>query len=358
MAENKNMITKPKPPSNFLLVFLLFFPLFGMGQKWIADTLTIALPDPVSCFFNVETATDLRTYDPRFLSVYEQNKWLVFPVDQIVAMELPLNKYFENRFSSDSNTNQNYLVNIREFYIKNSSTKSKRNLKLYSTLELSKKQLDDTIFVGSFYYEEAFTHKKKLPVVEGYESLLEEWSNNFISDVLAVDQELDLILGNNLYHFRRNKTSVKKNLYTELDFFAGLNFWGIDGEIWFSEPEGNKKFNRSAGVMRYVKHPNFQSIGLGRNLRFWNYRMNEKWLFTNKMAFVIGFNNWNDMDTAAHKFEEIFLFDLSFTQRINYNPIDKSGFVFGLGLMEDVHYIIYHQPKLNIGLSVNIAYKF
>ncbi len=46
------------------------------------------------------------------------------------------------------------------------------------------------------------------------------------------------------------------------------------------------------------------------------------------------------------------------TQQINYNPLDKKGFVFGLGLMEDAHYIIYHKIKLNVGLSLNCAYKF
>lgn len=357
---NTKLYMQPNFCKNIILLFLLFIviPNFSIGQKWIADTLTISQNDSLFCSFNLEKANDNRNIEPNFISVYEQKKWLFFPVDQIVKTEIPLNQYFEQQFSCDSNVLKNYIVDINQFYINNSISSGKRFLTLYSTLELSKKLQNDTSYVGAFYYEKQFKHKKKEGVIIGYESLLSEWSNQFISDVLSIEHGLDLIQADNFYHFRRNKAAVKRNLYTEVETFVGFNFWGVDGEIWFSEPEGNRIFNRSAGIMRYVNHSSFQAIAMGKNLRLWNYRINDKWLFTHKIAFLMGFNNWKDMDTAAHKFEEIFLFDLSFTQRINYNPFDKSAFVFGVGLMEDVHYIIYHKPKLNIGLSVNCAYKF
>lgn len=341
-----------------LFLLLLLVPFYGKGQKWIADTLSVANNDSLFCAFQLEKAYDNRKHDTDFISVYEQKKCLVFPVDQIVKTELPLDKYFEYHFSTDSTVIQNYFVDINEFYINNYISSGKRHLTLFSTLELSKRINTDTVLVGTFYYEKQFVHKKKEDVLIAYESLLNEWSNRFVSDVVCIEQGLDLIQEDNFYNFRRNKTSVKKNLYTEVEAFAGLNFWGIDGEIWFSEAEGNRIFNRSAGIMRYVNHPDFQAIAFGQNLKLWNYRINDKWLFTNKTAFLIGFNNWKDMATVAHKMEEILLFDLSFTQRINYNLFDEKGLVFGMGLMEDVHYIIYHKPKINIGLSFNLAYKF
>ena len=341
-----------------MLFVLVIFPLSGKSQKWIADTITISFPGNITCDFDVENAIDHRKVDDNFISVYEQKKWLVFPVDQIVKTQLPLTYNLRNAFSNDTVVGGGYVIDIHEFYIKNLTSSGKRNLTLFSTLELSKKYLTDTTLIGTLYYEQAFRQKKKDSITLGYKSLLEQWSEKFVNDIIAIELEQDLKFENSLYHFRRNKPAVKKNLYTEVDFFAGINFWGIDGSIWFSKTEGNRIFNRSAGIMRYVNHPTFQAIAFGKNLRLWNYRINEKWLFTHKMAFMMGFNNWKDMATADHKMEEILYFNLSFTQRINYNPFDDKGLVFGIGLIEDAHYIIYHKPKLKIGLSFNCAYKF
>jgi len=234
----------------------------------------------------------------------------------------------------------------------------KRQLVLFSSLELSKILPHDTVFLGTVYYDQSVKHKKKAPVAEGYELMLTEWSKRFTSDLIAVNQELDQILPDHLYHFRRDKMAVKRNFYVEAELFGGLNFWGIDGELWFSEPEGNRVFKRSVGIMRYVNHPDFQAIAFGSNVNLWNYRIDPKWLFINKMALLIGFNNWKNMDIVPHKLEEIPFFNFSLTQRINYNPFDQSGLVFGIGIMEDIHYIIYHQPKINVGLTLNLAYKF
>jgi len=73
---------------------------------------------------------------------------------------------------------------------------------------------------------------------------------------------------------------------------------------------------------------------------------------------MLGINNWKDMETERHKLEEIILLNASATQKISYNKLDKTGFVLGLGLMENLTYIVYHQPELKLGLVINAAYKF
>ena len=351
-----NLILKHK----FYFFLCLICPLISSGQKWVADSIIVSFGrhDTLTGTFNVLNATDWRAEEPECISVFEQKKGVFFPVDQIVKTKIALSNEFTRKFSSDSLVNQNYRVDIHEFFVKNSTTTGKRDLTLFSILELSKYGEADSTFLGTFYYEQSFIQKKKIPVEKGYETLLEEWGKNFVSDVIAVDQGLDTVLIDNFYHFRRRKHAVKKNLYIGLDFFAGLNFWGVDGEMWFSEPEGSRIFTRNIGIIRYVNHPDFQAIAFGKNVRLWNYRFSEKWLFTHKLALLVGFNNWKDMDTADHKLEEIPYFNCSFSQQINYNLFDQSGLVFGIGIMEDAHYIIYHNPKLKVGLSLNCAYKF
>ncbi|MBN1925286.1 MAG: hypothetical protein JW798_05570, partial [Prolixibacteraceae bacterium] len=86
--------------------------------------------------------------------------------------------------------------------------------------------------------------------------------------------------------------------------------------------------------------------------------LNQNWIFSNKMSLLMGINNWKDIKTVGHKLEEILLFNASMTQSINYNPFDQTGLVFGLGIMEDLHYVIYHDISFNLGISLNCAWKF
>jgi len=346
-------------PTKIFLLALLFIPFTGKSQKWIADTLTIDFgKTQQNCSFRIDTVVDYRNQFPEFISVYEQKKWLFFPVDQIVKTAQPISKLIVSTFQPNAITDSSYRVGIREFFISNSSSTFFRDLKLFSTIELYKSNEHDSSLVGTFYYERKLTQKKKAEIKDGYETLIDDWNKQFSSDIVAAEQGIDQFMPEKYYHFRRGKEWAYRNLYASAEFFGGLSFWGVDGELWFSEPEGNRIFNRSANIIRYVNHPTFQSIAIGRNIRHWNYRLNDDLLFVNKIVFLIGFNKWKDMKTVRHKLEEIPLFDLSFTQQINYNKFDKSGLVFGVGLMEDVHYIIYHKPEIKIGLSLNCAYKF
>jgi hypothetical protein len=341
-------------------LLLLLLPFAAKSQKWVADTLTINFGKaPQQCSFRIDTAIDYRNQFPEFVSVFEQKKWLFFPVDQVVKTALPLGAEMKAAYQPISALDSSYNINIREFYISNTPSAYMRDLQLFSTLELYKSNgSEGPQLLGTFYYETKLSQKKKQAITDGYETLIDNWNKQLSADVVAIEQGIDKFTPEKYYHFRRGITAVKRNFYTSAEVFGGLNFWGVDGELWFSEPEGNRIFNRGTGMLRYVNHPTFEAIAIGRGIRHWNYRVTNKWLFTHKMAFLIGFNKWKDMATAHHKLEEIALFDLSFTQQINLNQFDKTGVVFGVGLMEDLHYIIYYKPEFKIGLTLNCAYKF
>ena len=346
---------------SLVFAFFLMLPFVGNAQKWVADSITVELgqhPEDKLTTLSIVKADDERDIKPQIISIFEQKKALFFPVDQVVKTRKPLGVELQNKFTPDSIVADNYAIDIHNFNIVPTKSLGKRSFMLFSTIEVAKHTNQDSVFLGTFYYEQSFIQKAKLPIVDGYEKLLDEWMRRFTSDVLTVGSGVDVTLNQPLYRFRRGKHAVNKNFYTGAEFFAGLNFWGVDGEIWFSEPEGNMIFNRTIRLMRYVNHPDFQSIAFGNSVRLWNYRISDKWLFTHKIAFLMGINNWKDMQTVSHKLEEILLVDLSFTQRINYNRFDQKGLVFGFGLMEDAHYIIYHQPKLKVGLSLSCSYKF
>lgn len=345
----------------FVLMLFFFIGIANLqAQKWVADTIVVDFGNEYrnTASFNLFEIIDSRKVDPSFISVYEQKKWLFFPVDQIVKTRLPLTQSLRNYYSNDTVSNMNFAAHLHAFYIRNLSSLTNRQLILYSSIELSKIINADTTFLGTLYYSHSINQKKKTAVVQNYNLLLDEWSSRFTSDVLSVDQYVDQLMLDNFYHFRRGKHAVEKNLYVKTELFGGLSFWGLDAEIWFSEPESKHSFNRGIGIMRYVNQPDFHAIAYGSNVKTWNYRLTKNWLFTNKMGLFIGINNWKDVKTIDHKFEEILFFNCSFTQSINFNTIDQSGFIFGLGVMEYAHYVIYHRPAIKLGLTLNVAYKF
>lgn len=346
----------------FIFLIIILLPVSSYCQKWVADSIIIDFgkKDPIkNQGFNLIDAIDKRKTFPEFISVFEKKKWLVFPVDQIVKVGQPLSLNFKNKFHSDSSGVMNYIAEIHNFNVKNSTAFDRRYLSLFATIELYRlNNPSDTALIGSFYYEGTYKQKTKDDIKDGYEFLIEEWCNKYSSDVIAVEKGIDYTVPGSLYYFRRGKESVGKNLYASIDFFAGTKFWGADAELWFSEPEGNRVFNRNSGVIRYVNHPDFHSIGIGGNVRHLTMRVNDLVVFENKMVMLIGINNWKDMKTVSHKFEEIFYFNVSMSQKFIYNRLDKKGLVFGLGIMEDLSYVIYHKLTFNLGLTLNCAYKF
>lgn len=344
----------------FLLAMLVLLPLTGRSQSWVADTLLVNFGSGQAVHqapFVLDSVFDLRDHDPRQLSIFERKKALFFPVDQLVFANQPVADALTERFSYDSTEVNHYAVKLYAFEIKQVNTSFRRHLVLHSTLEFYAASQTPAL-LGTFYHEKALQQKKKEPIQDGMEALIDQWSLTLGSDVLAAEQEIDLLVTGQLSHFRRGQKALDKNLYASLEVFAGWDFWGVDAQLWFSEPEAGRIFNRATGIIRYVNHPTFQAIAIGRNVRHWNYRFNEHWLFTHKLAFLIGINNFKDMQTARHTLQEIPLFNLSFTQQLNYNVLDRHGLVAGVGLMEDLHYIIGNRPALKLGATFNLAWKF
>lgn len=352
--------------AKFFIIFFLEISLVALtnvnvrAQKWVADTIVVELSDinNGAAPFKLKNIVDSRGVDPAFISVYEQKKWLFFPVDQIVHTSSPLSKVLLARFKNDTVEGLDFDINIKEYCVKNYTSIGARSLSLNAVVELSKNNSADTSFLGTFYYSDNVKQKKSVSLSDGYQSLFNDWANRFTSDVIGVYNGLDELMSESYYHFRRGKTAIKKNLYLETEFFGGLNFWGLDAALWFSEPESERMFNRSTGLVRYVEHPDFKAIAFGNSVPLWNFRFSNQLLFSHKVAFLLGVNNWKNMDTVDHKLEEILYVNISFAQRLHFNQIDRSGFVFGAGLMEDIYYVIYHQPKIKIALTLNLAYKF
>jgi hypothetical protein len=327
------------------------------GQSYVADTIRVKIQKNDSILFRHSLkVVDHRIEDPRFVSVYEKKKWLFFPVDQIVTANQPVAEGLMSY--QDKESHDKYLLDIHEYYIQQTSSLFKRNFKLNGAFELSELGNSDTTFLGSFYYEQTLQKSKKLLDSISYSEVLSLYTNLIISDLDAVCNNATKITKSGDYHFRSGAKTAPKNLYLTTDVYHGFNFWGFDAEVYFSDPEPSDKFSRNSRMFRYLNYTNRESMALSGKVTLLNYRLSDQWLFQNKHAFLLGFNNWHDIDEAKRTFEQILLFQLTASQRICYNMLDKKGITFGIGIMEEASYIIYNKPTFNIGFVISCGYKF
>jgi len=340
------------------IVLSLQCTISAKGQVYVADTLiTDFKKDSLQPFNYSIKVTDFREEGPNFISIYEKKKWLFFPVDQIVLTSLPVAKSFENKLNNVEG--KPFQLDIFEFYISNSESSFNRTLSLSGSFQLSKIELNgDTTLMGMFYYENSIKNKKKKPVDQSYSEVINTFKTNFIADLSVICADTLKTEKPSQYHFRKGVGVAPKNLYVAAEAFYGYTFWGFDAEIWFSAPEPAQKFSRNSRIFRYLNYGNRQSVAFSAGVNQFNYRLNSNWLFQNKSVFLLGFNKWNDVDEEMRTIEEIFLFQTSMTQRICFNKLDKSGFVFGAGLIEEASYIIYNDPIFSIGAVLTCSYKF
>ncbi len=344
-------------PVIILILSLALSCTLTSGQSYSPDTIWVNIQKIDSINFRHSlNILDHRIEDPRFISVYEKKKLLFFPVDQIVMTNQPvadiLMKY-QNEESDDK-----YLLNIHEYYIDQTSSLFKRNLKLIGALELSETGDSDTSLLGTFYYDQLIQKSKKLTDSISFTEALRFFTYQIVHDINAVCNDTAEITNPGDYHFRRGVTAAHKNLYITSDVFYGYTFWGFDAEVYFSDPEPSDKFSRKSHMFRYLNHINRESVAISRKISLLNYRLSDQWLFQNKHAFLIGFNKWHDIDEAKRTLEEILLFQITASQRICYNKLDNRGFTFGIGLMEEASYIIYNKPSFNIGFLISCGFKF
>lgn len=344
-----------------LLCFILFIITIGtitpvslFSQAYVADTITVNFSDIFnqSLQYNVNAA-ESRIENVNFISVFEKKKLLVFPVDQIVVTNKPLKNYFVN--VTNNNQQPGYFLNIHEFYINYNESIFNKTLKLDTYIGLSRiDNLTDTTYLGVFYYQKKIKCNKKHTISQNYTNLYNTFSSDFNNSFKQVIDSSATKPGNFIPHLH----VAPKNFYVSIDAIYGYNFYGVDAEIWFSEPELSNKFKRKARLFRYLQYKNRKSAGFSTNVSQFNYRINQNWLFTNKNCFLFGFNQWLDIDENKRKFEEMFLLQYSFAQRITYNKLNKTGLTLGVGLFEEASYILYNKPFFSAGLIINIAYKF
>ena len=86
-----------------------------------------------------------------------------------------------------------------------------------------------------------------------------------------------------------------------------------------------------------------------------NYRVSHRILIQAKSHFFFGLNRWKDMKTFKHKLQDVLIGDLSLSQSFHYYPKHARTPIFGIGLLQGVHYIHSRGFRIEWGLLFNMG---
>jgi len=347
------------------LLFLLFFTYtVGFTQELVQDTLIILLSnfDTSLSTVVIDSVYDSRDEYPCFLGRYEVNKYWFIPVDLLILADQPLTENISNSFLNPGTEKTTQLELIIDHFkiAKNENSFFYPYYSLNASIHLNRIISKDSVeYIGSLLYE----HIDGVPFFGGemkddFESLYKSWQQIFINDLSSIsDSNIKKELSN-LFNFRSSVNKVKNtNMHIGTDCIITPGDILVDAEIFFSNREANQFFFRSGYGIRYRNSDKSESIEFGISVDYLFYRLSQSLIFKLKSQLLLGVNRWKDYKSNEHKLYDMFIGDISLSQSLLLDPLDKSSFIIGLGISENFSYIYSRDLKVKIGLLVHLGFK-
>lgn len=367
----------PRPKTILITCFSFFFGLL-YGQKYISDSTIIHFyPNQKGNSkksFQIYNFKDKRANPGKLFHVGEKKQYWVVPVDYRYLFEDLLMVVLENCFETDSSAIYGYKLEIEVHQLQPSYKKglvSRHNL--HSCILVKNILNNRTDTLGYMVFETSIPMKSvpldssqtniDKPVKQiksnnklAYEKLFYNWQSEIIHDINNLLVTPPVARSFIVPNFKPISYSYKKDLYMKAAYLQGKDWYGLEGEIFFSFPEARDAFSRNTGSVRYLNTPSYESLLMGKDNENFYWRLSPTSIFEVQSKILMGINRWKDTETTEHKLEEIFQACLSLSQLYQFNKLDKKGLVFSLGLVEDVFYI-YNKVDFRFGFKVHIGLK-
>ncbi|MBN1186747.1 MAG: hypothetical protein JXB49_31000 [Bacteroidales bacterium] len=338
------------------LLLTLIFSIRLYSQNITTDTIFIDFtPDsliPVNfCFKNI---TDNRKINEKALGYSQKKKYILIPVEQAICLNKPLNKSLLTKSGTSCKNELN--LEIDQFHIEHYDGFLLKQHILIANFPVYKCSTDSSQFLGTLAYN--FEHQprnKKASQTAVYEELLPLWHQQFKLDMLQVST------------FAQTGNDKPENLLTQefkrpkyfniiTSGVISIDFWQLDGEIYFSRPETNSTHWFLSKMVRYQSASDFELFAMGRKAEHYYKRFNENWNFDINSNFLIGFVKWRNPDEI--KLYQLLQLSLSSYQNIVYEPLNRNGLIFKFGVFENMYYMVEYPLGFQLGLSLSCGYKF
>jgi hypothetical protein len=345
----------------FLFIFLISFLNFCFGQAFIKDTMVVdfgtIVYNPIK--IQIDSVVDKRKMPAECINISEKTKYLYIPVDFYTNVRMPVSNEIRNLFANDSNNDSiKFRLEINEFNVSKNKVLFKFRYSYnaaVSVYKIKNNQLPE--YSGTLLYENDTIFRKDNPR-KNYPVLIDNWKRNFSNDLNNVYLKTKGDTTKAIYNYIQEPMAWEKNMMVDFTYCQGIyGDFLVDGEIMFSGPETKKIFNRQGSIMRYRHENKFESLEFSLSNKQFNYRLNDKYLFTMKTKLFWGLNLWNSNEYRKHGLQDIFILDFSASQSILYNPFYKRGIICGLGIMEDATYIYSEYEKFKPYIMFQLGIK-
>ena len=335
--------------------------LTASGQKFLADTIFMDFhPDSLISIGNlhISAVNDLRHEDPRFIRYSTRNKYLLFPVDVEVLIHRPLADVLVKKSTVADKDGMYYKLDIKKFSIEKQSYRFSTSTVLTADIVLFSEKNDSDHYVGTFFYDYPYERKKRKETEnEITEDLLNKWNTQFKLDLLGINAT-GYVPEAGSVNFIPDPDVKSLYLNTVVTSMVGLNWWGLQGEMYFTRPETTPRNRVQSTLVRYQNNKLYQSIAFGKKAEHLTSRIAENISTDIDLNILLGLCKWKNVEINKPTLYQVFDLSLSSIQSILYNPVNSRSIIFRLGLIENFQYVIDRSPRFQIGLTAGAGYKF
>ena len=346
-----------------IIFTILLFSHNGLySQKFLTDTIYIDFKGDTILSAGqvcIKGVIDNRDEIPNFVMYRTKKKFLILPVDQEILTIKPVSEAIQNGFRTNDNCSLSYTIHINKLEIEKREGRFSSSTFLVADIPVFKHKSDSSHYLGTLYYDHLYhpLHKKEL-FPESAQNLLYNWHATFKTDLIRLntlqdnsDKELPLNL---------IIAPDDKPLYLQIrtGVFAGRNWYGLQGEIFFSRPEISNRYKTTSGIVRYQNNSDYESISIGRNSEHFTFRKNDNLSLDIDLNILLGFLKWKDVKMHNPTLYQIINAEVSSIQSIILDRKNKQGFTFRAGTIEALAYVYDKKLQFNAGGFLEIGYKF
>jgi hypothetical protein len=249
-------------------------------------------------------------------------------------------------------------IEIEKFAIEKQKNRFSSSLILVADLPVYEYLSDSLVYRGTFFYDYIYTPRTRKETLEqSTENILAKWHTEFKLGLLSLKMDSISRSMQEYNNFMTNRSVHSLYLNTNVAAFAGYNWWGLQGEIYFTRPETSSESRYVTGIFRYQNTSEYESFAIGKQADHYIFRRGPNWLFDLDFNFLIGLCKWKEIEKYEPTLYQLFDIELSSIQSIVYSPINHKAITFRCGLIEDLNYVIKRKPKFNAGLIVGLGIK-
>ncbi len=339
--------------SSFCLNCFLAF-----SQNIITDTVyfSFTCDSIIPANYHVSSIEDKRNVNPKLVSYSQVKKYVLIPVDQELCINKPLAESIQSCFPISNKPLDTFCLSIDYFIIERMNGRLFNPYILKADINILRFENGDSLPGGTLIYNYKFqpqSNKKDKTFI--YNTMLSKWDTQLKLDMLELTN-----------HF--NSDSKAPSSWIEQPFsrshflnasvggVVGIDFWQLEGELYFTRPETETRQVFMANIIRYQKAKDFEVIGFGKKTEHFYKRLNDKSAFDVSTNALLGLVKWKVQEDI--KLYQIVQLSLSSNQSICFDKKNQHGWLFKLGLFENFYYTIEMTPKFQVGLYSSFGYKF